>query len=97
MPCYDGREAEVNSRNYQLSAVLCGIITKHGTQILDTLDWKEIGVKRSVVDNWWKEHLAADARRREFARKQRATNQLANTAVNKLTPAELAAILKTRK
>jgi hypothetical protein len=66
MPCYDGREDDDNRRNYQLCTVLCGIITKHGISIIDNLDWKEVGVKKQVVLDWWELHRKEDKRRREY-------------------------------
>lgn len=89
MPCYDGREDEDNTRNYQLASVLCGVITKHGISILNTLDWKEIGVDRSIVLRWWDLHLAEDKRRRERAQAEVERNKNKLLALSKLPPEDM--------
>jgi len=81
-------------------AVLCGVLTAvdkgiligRSDALMDVVDWKEAGVKRRVVETWWKKHQAEDTERRarEFAERKRA--DLRAAALGKLTDEERAAL-----
>lgn len=75
MPCYTGpiTERELNlsdsmSERQQI-AVLCGIVSALGIEILDRVDWKEVGVSKELVLRWWNRHQRDDEQR-----KKRETN-----------------------
>jgi hypothetical protein len=103
MPCRsDGWDAPSVPRSHGMSmadfeAAMCGVFTAAESGavtgglagILDVIDWDEAGVKRKTVEKWWKEHKAADERRRarEAAEKRKA--ELRKIAIGKLSPEEL--------
>lgn len=70
MPCYDPRDSgchtEYVDRKHngltgaKLEAILCGVLTTHGEGLLDTLDYKQIGVSEKQVRSWWKLHQMTD-------------------------------------
>lgn len=84
MPCSDGGGPTDYTEGYQekirlLSTTLCGIFTlleKEGKleEILDLLDWKEMGISIAEVIDWWNKHQDEDNRRKQRekeARKQK--------------------------
>jgi hypothetical protein len=74
MPCYtpDPGPSPEEIREAKMPAVLCGLLRKHGTSILDGVDWKVAGVSRNEVEAWWRDHQRKDeARRRRDATKER--------------------------
>lgn len=73
------------------SAVLCGVFTSLGSNLpafLDTIDWNEVGVKRTLVERWWKEHHARDRRRLAEERREKRETAKRSKALAKLTAAE---------
>ncbi len=94
MPCYtppptieqmneSGRLAST-----QLEAVLCGIISHHGQNILIGLDYEEIGVPDETVNRWWVRHKKEDDARRAREEAQRKKQEVINT----LTPEQKEAL-----
>lgn len=79
MPCYDGREAEDNTRNYQLASVLCAVIRQYGIDhVIKCMD-KECGVSETIVRKWWELHVKEDEARKKREREykeQRKSNLL---------------------
>lgn len=96
MPCYDSRDDECNTLNHKLAAVLCGIITKHGLEVLSELDWKEIGVSKKVVMDWWQQHQKEDQARRVRERQVVKEKKTAKEAAKLLSQEQLVALLKHR-
>lgn len=66
MPCdcsgYPPSREEV--LDHKMPAVLCAVISEYGMDILDSIDWKESGVKRKEFEEWWVLHQARDKERR---------------------------------
>ena len=107
MPCMDGGyndEVRVSQESVtehkMLEAVLCGILTAAGkgihvagpTGLLDNIDWKEAGVKRKTLEQWWKKHKKEDEARRVREAAAKRKDDLRKIAIGKLTPEELAAL-----
>lgn len=94
MPCFtpDPGPSEEEIREQKMPAVLCGILSKHGKDILTGLDWKEIGVSRSEVEAWWSQHQAADAQRRKQEKEMAETESAKRKALKKLSPSEKKAL-----
>jgi hypothetical protein len=70
MPCYTGpiteEERKINGMlPEQHAAVLCGIISAVGIEILDRVDWKEVGVSKELVLRWWALHQRDDEERKQ--------------------------------
>jgi hypothetical protein len=84
-------------------AVLCGIFTeaekrsastgyKELSFLLSAVDWKEVGVKRKAVENWWADHKKADEVLRILEETAKRKEELKATALGKLTGEERAAL-----
>ena len=62
----------------------------HSTNFfLDTVDWKECGVKRKTVEMWWRKHKEEDEARRLREEAENRKKDLRKIAIGKLTPEEL--------
>lgn len=82
MPCYtDYGDASTDAlikekdKSAKFEATLCGLMTyleNNGylEDALRSIDWKEVGIKRSGHEKWWYEHKEKDARRREEERRE---------------------------
>lgn len=98
-------------RHKSIEAMLCGITTvlSHGinvsrttvtlSDVLESVDWTEVGLTQLDFANWWDEHQAKDAaryRREAVVRKadvaKAKERKLAKDALAKLTPAERKAL-----
>lgn len=107
MPCSDGgysdevRVSRDDVREHtMLESAMCGILTALENNsvagkldfFLDTVDWKEAGIKRKTLETWWRKHKKQDDERR--AREAAALNkeQLKASAISKLTAEERAAL-----
>lgn len=99
MPCRDDfppSADEIRAENRRRSlppAVLCAILTvleNEGRlpEFLDKLNWKESGVARGELIEWWKEHKREDAIRRAREEAVARREELKQKALSKLTPAE---------
>jgi len=103
-PSYPERPRTYNGlTSEQLEAALCAVLTmieadadsSGGYSLaawLSAVDWKEAGVTRKQVTDWWKAHKAADRARREREERQERLEMLKTNALKKLTPAERAAL-----
>ncbi len=84
----------------KVEAALCGVLTVLENvpddwginltvdDILDVVDWKEAGIKRAWLEDWWEEHKKEDASRREREEQNRITQAKRAEALSKLTPEE---------
>lgn len=111
MPCNDyGGMPVVDRTDYKqirfLEAALCAVLTrldgKDGHVLWGSegtfayIDWKEAGIKRKDVENWWRKHKQEDKKRRRAeriaskARKQR--KKLQRSGLSKLSRAEADAL-----
>lgn len=106
MPCTDGGPSPSEEARFErqradwFKATLCGIFTHLEAQpiegllndLLDNLDYEEMGVTREEVQAWWHKHKLADKRRRaEEARKKRA-EEARKRGLEKLTTEERQAL-----
>jgi len=73
MPCrdagpdWDDRVDYRDNKIEQLEAALCGILATNTDPVfnlLDLVDWKEAGVSRKWVEEWYEKHKKADDARR---------------------------------
>lgn len=112
MPCYDGGPSyPERPRTYngltaeQLEAALCAVFSTienvdfNGLKVADVLNntyWKEAGITRKQVSDWWKAHKAADKARRASEERKRAEAErqaaLKASGLSKLSPAERSAL-----
>ena len=101
MPCHDNEPTHFEENAGNLHAMLCAITTvlHHQNQlkdILDRVDWAEAGVSYLKFHLWWEAHRLADQQRRLRKAELLRIKQLRDSAVSKLTPEELEAILNDR-
>lgn len=82
-----------------LESTLCGLFTfleKNKVpvlnEVLDNLDYKEMGVSRKEVEAWWREHKREDENRRRREERARKKEELKNQALSKLTNEEKKAL-----
>lgn len=79
---YDNELKPIQKKLAKVEAMLCGVLTVlegfdagNGklSNVLQNIDYKEMGVTRTQVEQWWTNHKAEDARRKaeEFNRKRR--------------------------
>jgi len=79
MPCADDpldneEYVELFDEHQRLKAVMCAVLTQLETDrtpdefeiFLKNINWKEAGVKKSWLKEWWTEHKARDAERRRM-------------------------------
>lgn len=104
MPCRDvwpTDEIDSSSRQAKwFEAVVCGIFTQMESQpiegllddILDNLDYEEMGVTRGEIEGWWKAHKKADIERRKREEAARLKEERRAAALSKLTKEEREAL-----
>jgi hypothetical protein len=75
MPCTDGGpiwttnpEERTNHglKVDELAAILCGFLSSFNwvDENFDRVDWDEVGISKQKAKKWWKNHKAADEKRR---------------------------------
>lgn len=84
-------------RLHDIEAMLCGFIkainkTGRLAQVLDTIEWKTAGVGRAAFEQWWGLHQREDASRDAADKAAAHRGKLRQTALNKLTADEAAAL-----
>lgn len=77
----------------QFEAVLCGILSSRQSKtgrkdLLDDVDWKEVGVSRAKVEHWFAAHTEKDRHRRKEEAARERRERAREAALAKLTPAE---------
>jgi len=94
MPCIDDYPVppaqnanEAKSEAAMLGAVVCGIYRKY-PEILDNLDWEQIGISRMRLDKWWESHKARDKAKQIALEKKRKVEADRNAALAKLSDEE---------
>lgn len=101
MPCFDPGADEDNrlelTRLRRLEATLCGVFRAMSlyselTLLLERVDWKEVGVQRRDIEEWWAAHQAEDAARRTAEKERRRVARVRANALSKLTDEERAAL-----
>jgi hypothetical protein len=98
MPCSDGGPSPEQIRDQRsIPAMLCGLLTvlersDNLDAVLDAMDWTEAGVSREWFDHWWPEHKREDAERRAWEAAERSRLAERRAALEKLSPAERAAL-----
>jgi len=90
MPCHDGGPSP-ESMDVVLDAMLCGIastLEKQNClqQVLDSVDWCEVGITRQIFDVWWAEHKQRDSVRRNAEQARRDHKQRRQEALDRLSP-----------
>lgn len=102
MPCNDGGYgngyAEKQAKWFE--ALACGIFTQMDKQpidgllndILDNLDYQEMGINRLDVEFWWKSHKSADEKRRAEEAQKAQIEELRILGLSKLTQEERKAL-----
>jgi hypothetical protein len=95
MPCIDDRPIPsdpIIHENRQMVAVLCGLLKTIDPaflpSVLDTMNWKEIGVARKVFEAWHDEHRRADEARMARENAALSNNAKRDAALSKLTDEE---------
>lgn len=107
MPCRDydtiDYASEYRDRLNEREAMLCAVLTAledrvspHTKDKLDwifrNIDWKEAGVSRGKLEDWWEGHKIRDKHRREREAELKRVEELKNEALKKLTKEELKAL-----
>ena len=91
MPCYTPPPTEREQNSWgilserQLEAILCGIITKNGIEIIYHLNFNEIGVDQKTMQLWWEKHQKKDIERRKKEEEEAKRKE----ALAKLTTEEM--------
>jgi hypothetical protein len=84
---------------HDFEAVLCGLFTEAESRglrtgydelsfLLSEVNWKEVGVPRKKVENWWAGHKREDERRRKKEAEEKRKAELKAAALSKLTDEE---------
>ena len=97
MPCITWEDAADRSHedkvNKKTRAALCAVLTVLELKgslddALNSIDFKEAGVKRVWLEDWWEEHKKEDEIRRANEERSRITQEKVKSAISKLTPEE---------
>lgn len=98
MPCYDGGQRDEDERQvrqdaHEMKAILCGLLTvldrkSQTDNVLDLVDWKEVGVSRKKVHGWWMAHRAEDEMRLAKEADTKRKKLVKEQALKKLTDEE---------
>lgn len=97
MPCRDDYayhesiERTIDERKH-LQAIVCGLLTyiePSIPDILDKLDYNEMGVSQSYTKEWWKEHKEADQKRRRREQERKDRQARFNDLKRTLTPEDI--------
>ena len=83
MPCTDGGVPYPESRleilttltPQMLCAVLSAMSADEGRALLDKVDWKEAGVSRNRLEEWWRLHQQHDQARKHEVRRVRELHE----------------------
>lgn len=80
MPCSYPSGDEPDNESL-IRAFLCGIMTcleseKNLNQVLDQLDYAEVGFTREALLTWWHKHVRQDRERRERAAREHEQQRL---------------------
>lgn len=101
MPCDDGSGFGYNYYNNQdriiserknFEAMLCGVLTYAESKIpdiLDHLDYKEMGIGKTIVASWWTQHKAADQKRRKREQEEKDRKARYEQLKQTLSPEDL--------
>lgn len=103
MPCYDPYQNDYDiiriskdqvDQYKMIEAVLCGLarsleVNNSLSVVLNHIDWREVGVKRSRFMQWFNDHKAKDEERRQREREEAETKRKIEEAKSKLTDEEL--------
>lgn len=100
MPCGDGGVPYPPTREEILEAktprMLCAVLSTLDPGVLDAclghVNWKEAGVTRAELEEWWALHRKRDAQRRKREKAEADQKELRGKALAKLTPAEAKAL-----
>ena len=96
MPCNsDGAEADYRERqnNEFAKAALCALMTALSEQgrlnvVLEGIDWKEAGLSKGNLFQWWEAHQEIDRRRRLAEADEREVKKRQTAALSKLSDDE---------
>lgn len=101
MPCYDewnpplGSIKPIYQDNPRMVAMLCAVLTciEKGPvynleHLLKSIDWREAGITRKDIENWWMDHKRQDRRRRKMEQERVRKEIVRKTALQKLTAEE---------
>lgn len=99
MPCSDGgyydriydedRRRDLGERE----AMLCAALTVlKANNLLNKINYKEAGVTKKALEEWWAGHQRQDAMRRAEERRRAEQKRTKEEALKKLTPAERKAL-----
>lgn len=100
MPCTDGgvpyeHELKQAREQQMLSAALCGLLTAleaeidvGGSNPFDLIDYREAGIKRRQLEEWWNNHKEVDKARREREAREAQEAKDRKAALAKLTSRE---------
>jgi len=83
MPCrdydekdyYRGEISDLSNKLALVEAALCGIARKHGAAILETIDFKQAGITKSALSQWWINHLVEDSKKIEEEMREKAKEE----------------------
>lgn len=98
MPCTDGGAPYPPSREEILdemvpTAALCAFIQALPVpalqKLLERIDWKEAGITRDELMEWWRNHQRRDAERKAAAAELNERDRIRKKARSKLTKEEL--------
>lgn len=101
MPCAGPTDAEhlneLSVRHAKVEAALCAVLTLletelHLTPMLAYLDYKEAGITRQWLEEWWRDHKAKDAARRARENEAETISLLRARALGKLSKVEREAL-----
>lgn len=96
---YDNKEISISKDDLDeicvAEAILCGIMKvldiSSGMRdaILAKVDWKEAGVSRRELNDWWNKHKKEDEKRINEERSKKEKAKKIQMAIGKLSPEEI--------
>lgn len=93
MPCRcDGYENYESEQRANYEAIACGLmsyIESRIPDILEKLDYKEMGVTKTYTKDWWKKHKQEDEKRRKEEQQEKDRKARFNDLKNTLSPEDI--------
>lgn len=96
MACTDGGVPYPEEKRPNFEAILCGVFSAFHPgplqDLLNIVNWKEVGVTQEETETWWKKHKQSDIARKKHEAESKKREKLMKSALAKLSPKEREAL-----